>query len=140
MGAAFRLTVIISQAEQEALTWLRTTTQPSAIVQPDVQARGQDTWTLIPTFAERRMFAGLPISLLYEPEYTQRAAAVAAAFASSDAIEASRMLKAEGVDYLYVGDAERRAHTAAALAKFDHAPERFERVFQNAAVTIYALH
>jgi hypothetical protein len=140
MGAAFRLTVIISKAEQEALTWLRTTTQPSAIVQPDVQARGQDTWTLIPTFAERRMFAGLPISLLYEPEYTRRAAAVAAAFDSRDAIEASRMLKTAGVDYLYVGDAERRAHAAAALAKFDHAPERFERVFQNAAVTIYALH
>jgi hypothetical protein len=140
MGAAFRLTVIVTRPEQEALRWIRMTTQPSAIVQPDVQARGQDTWTLIPTFAERRMYAGLPISLLYEPEYTRRAGAVASAFDSRDAVAASQMLKAAGVDYLYVGDAERRAHDPAALAKFDHAPERFERVFQNAAVTIYALH
>jgi uncharacterized membrane protein len=86
------------------------------------------------------MYAGLPISLLNEPEYGQRAAAVAAAFDSLDAADASRFLKSAGVDYLYVGDAERSAHSAEALAKFDRDPGRFERVFENAAVTIYALH
>jgi 4-amino-4-deoxy-L-arabinose transferase-like glycosyltransferase len=139
MGAAFRLTVIVTRAEQDALTWIRMVTSPTAVVQVDAAARGQDTWTLIPTFAERRMYAGLPISLLAEPEYRNRAAAVVAAFDTPDSADAYRLLKAGGVDYLYVGDAERRAHSAEALAKFDRDPGRFQRVFANAAATIYEL-
>ena len=39
-------------------------TPPAAIVQMDPTARGRTTWSLIPSFAQRRMAAGLPISLL----------------------------------------------------------------------------
>ena len=109
----------------------------TAVVQVDVAARGADTWTLIPTFAQRRMYAGLPISLLAEPEYRNRAAAVAAAFETLDVDEAHRIFRAGHVDYVYVGDAERRAHRAEALAKFDQRPDAFARVFENAAATIY---
>jgi hypothetical protein len=137
MGAGFRLSVDISAAEQDALLWLRLATPPTAIVQVDVAARGSDSWTLIPTFAQRRMYAGLPISLLAEPEYRDRAAAVAAAFGTTDADDASRIFRTGHVDYIYVGDAERRAHRAEALAKFDQRPDAFVRVFENAAATIY---
>jgi hypothetical protein len=137
MGAGFRLSVDIPAAEQDALLWLRLATPPTAIVQVDVAARGSDSWTLIPTFAQRRMYAGLPISLLAEQEYRDRAAAVAAAFDTHDVDDAHRIFRAGHVDYVYVGDAERRAHRAEALAKFDRRPDAFVRVFENPAATIY---
>jgi hypothetical protein len=137
LGAGFRLSVPISAAEQDALLWLRLATRDTAIVQVDVAARGSDTWTLIPTFGQRRMYAGLPISLLAEPEYRRRAAAVAAAFETLDVEEAHRIFRAGRVSYVYVGDAERRAHRAEALAKFDARPDAFARVFENPAATIY---
>ncbi|MEO5820809.1 MAG: hypothetical protein ABIT71_09905 [Vicinamibacteraceae bacterium] len=137
MGAGFRLSVDVSAAEQDALLWLRLVTPPTSIVQVDVAARGSDSWTLLPTFAQRRMYAGLPISLLAEPVYRQRAAAVAAAFDTTDVDDAHRIFRAGHVHYVYVGDAERRAHRPEALAKFDQRPDAFRRVFDNAAATIY---
>jgi hypothetical protein len=139
MGARFRLSMGLSQAEQDALTWLRLATPDTAIVQVDVNARHADTWTLIPTFAQRRMYAGLPISLLDEPEYHRRTAAVVAAYDAPDPAEAHRILREGRVDFVYVGDAERRRRPAEAIAKFDRAPDYFTRVFENAAVTIYGL-
>ena len=83
------------------------------------------------------MYAGLPISLLAEPVYRERAAAVAAAYDTTDVEGAYRVFRAGRVDYVYVGDAERRAHRAEALAKFDQRPEAFARIFENPAATIY---
>jgi len=137
MGAGFRLTVTLSAAEQDALRWLQQVTRPNDVVQVDVAARGADTWTLIPPFAQRRMYAGLPISLLAEDEYRNRASAVAAAYGMTDAREAWRIFKGGRVEYVYVGDAERRTHSPEALAKFDRDPDHFVRVFENPAATIY---
>ena len=83
------------------------------------------------------MYAGLPISLLAEPVYRERAAAVAAAFDTASVEDAHRVFRAGHVHYVYVGDAERRAHRAEALAKFDQRPDAFVRVFENPAATIY---
>jgi uncharacterized membrane protein len=57
--------------------------------------------------------------------------------AAGDAADAYTIFRAGHVDYVYVGDAERRAHRAEALAKFDQRPDAFRRVFENAAATIY---
>ena len=45
------------------------TRRATAIVQMEPMVRGREHWTLIPSFAGRRMAAGLPISLLPLPEY-----------------------------------------------------------------------
>ena len=57
-------TVAVTANEHAGLDWLRTTTPATAIVQMDPTARGRTTWSLIPSFAQRRMAAGQPISLL----------------------------------------------------------------------------
>lgn len=137
MGAGFRWTVRLTPAQQEALHWLRRATHPSAIVQPDIISRGADTWTLIPTFAQRRMYAGMPISLLNEDEYKLRATRVQQAFATLSAEEAWAIFKAGRVQYVFVDTAERGAFSRDALAKFDAATERFARVFHNAEVDVY---
>jgi hypothetical protein len=136
MGAGFRWTVLVSPDERRALDWIQRTLPARAIVQMDPTARGRETWTNIPTFAARRMAAGLPISLLRKPLYTERSDRTHTIYATSDADEAGRLARELGIDYLYVDSTERRAY-GASLEKFDSHPELFERVYQGGEVSIY---
>ena len=54
---------MLSPGQQEALAWIRSHVPEEAIVQMEPVVRGRDQWSLIPTFAGRRMAAGMPISL-----------------------------------------------------------------------------
>lgn len=137
MGPGFHWTVTITPAEQEAFEWVKTHTPPDAIVQAEPIVRGRETWSLIPTFAERRMAAGQPIALLNTPEYVAGSEQVRQIYAGPDAEAAWQQAKHLRIDYLYVDTAERAAYPA--VAKFDAHPERFDRVFRNADVSIYAI-
>jgi hypothetical protein len=108
-------------------------------VQMDVSIRGRETWTLIPTFAQRRMMAGLPISLLPSPDYDRRAMRVRRMFGATDAADAWRGARQNRIDYFYVDRAERAAFQPESLAKFDHSPDFFRPVFRNREVSIYAV-
>lgn len=109
-GPGFRWTVRLSAAERAALGWVRTETAREAVVQMDPTIRGRDTWTLIPSYGERRMAAGEPISLMHETDYDTRSARVAALFGAADAYSAWQSARELGIDYLYVGQEERRAY------------------------------
>lgn len=137
MGAGFHWTLSVTPAQQEAFRWIRTNTPPAAIVQIEPSGRGADTWTVIPTFAHRRMWAGLPISLLADEEYRRRSRRVREAYETTDAQAAWRILKAGRVRYLYVDDTERAEFSVEACTKYDRAPEWFRRVFDNDEVSIY---
>jgi hypothetical protein len=137
MGPGFHWTVTITPAEQQAFEWIKTHTRPDAIVQAEPIVRGRETWSLIPTFAERRMAAGNAISLLAIPEYAAGSEQVRQIYAGPDAEIAWRQAKELHIDYLFVDTAERNAYPG--VAKFDAHPERFERVFRNADVSIYAV-
>jgi len=138
MGAGFRWTVIITPGEQEALRWIERLTPPDALVQMSVTPRGRETWTLIPSFARRRMAAGLPISLLRTPIYDERAARVDTIFSCGDSATAWRTAREMRIDYLYVGAVERDAF-GAALAALDSRPDLFAVAFRNSSSTVYAL-
>ena len=138
MGPGFRWTVRITPDEQQALEWIRTHTPIDAVVQAEPTVRGRETWTLIPTFAERRMAAGLPISLMNVPEYDRASADVRRIYEMPDPNEARRLALAWQIDYLYVDRTERAAHPQ--VVKFDAHPELFVPVFHNAEVTVYSLH
>ena len=135
-GPQFRWTLWVTPAQQEAFRWLRAHTPPTAVVQMEPMVRAREHWTLIPSFAGRRMAAGLPISLLPLPEYEQRSQLVRTAFATTNADEAWGILRRLRIDYIYV-DPEDRAAYGENLAKFDTHPDKFERVFANAEVNIY---
>ena len=72
MGPGFRWTITLTPGEQEAYRWIRTQTPRDAIVQMDPIAHGRETWSQLPTFAERRMAAARPISLMDIPDYAER--------------------------------------------------------------------
>ncbi|MDW8145140.1 MAG: DUF2298 domain-containing protein [Roseiflexaceae bacterium] len=63
-----------------------------------------------------------------------RAADVATIYSTTDVAQARALLTTYGVDYIYVGAAERQTYPAEGLAKF---PALGDVVFQNSEVTIY---
>lgn len=129
-AGGFRWTITIPRETDAAMTWLRRYTPHDAIVQMSIGPRGRETWTLIPSFAQRRMAAGMPISLVRVPEYTLLSAHVDRMYGGTVAADAHRDAKALGIDYIFVGPPERAAY-GAALDKF-HDPRFFTPVFWKA--------
>ena len=136
MGPGFRWTVAISPQEHAALNWIREHTPATAIVQMDAIARGRETWSLIPSFAERRMAAGLPISLLNVPEYRARSERVRAMYASPDPAAAWQIARQLRIDFVYADAVERAAHPQG-LSKFDAAPALFQLVTRRGEASVW---
>jgi len=133
----YRWTLAITPEEWQALTWIRTNTAPTAVVQAEPVVRGRETWSLIPTFAERRMASGNALALLARPLYEEQNQKIKRIYASSDPHTAWQQARALGIEYLYVDAAERTAYPQ--VSRFDRAPELFAPVFRNREATVYAL-
>ena len=132
----FAWTVRISPGDQAALRFIRRALPIDATVQTDAETRGRATWALIPALGRRRLATGLG---LFEPDQTRfepNMRRIRTLFATADADEAYGYCQRLGIDYLYVGDVERKAYGDGA-AKFGRHPTRFKRVFGNSAVDIY---
>ena len=139
MGPGFRWTITLTPDEQDAYRWIRRETPRSAIVQMDPIAHGRETWSQLPTFAERRMAAARPISLMNIPDYTERSRKAHRIYAERDAETAAQLARELGIDYIYIGPAEQKANPAGGLAKFAKRNDLFEPVFENAGTRIYAV-
>lgn len=135
-GPGFRWTLLLSREQQDAFTWIRSHTLRSTVVQMEPMVRQRDSWSLIPSFAQRDMAAGLPISLLHVPDYDQRSEAVRSIYAGGDPAAAARLAHAMRISYLYVDQVDRRAY-GSGVAKFDSSPEFFQPVFREGPVGIY---
>jgi hypothetical protein len=136
MGPGFRWVQILSHDEWEGLEWLRTRTPPDAVVQVDAYARDSDTWAYIPAFAERRMGVGLPISMVPLFKYQEGSRVVQWMYDVDDASTTYAMAARVGIDYLVVGEPERRAHPGVE-ARFAREPGLLPQVFHNRALSIY---
>ena len=136
LGPGFRWTIWTTPEQEQAFAWIGNNTALDAIVQMEPVVRGREHWTLIPSFAGRRMAAGNPISLLPIPEYQERSETVKRIFEIDDANEGSKLSRRLRLDYLYVDETDVMAYPAG-TRKFDAHPELFERVFANGSVRIY---
>lgn len=135
MGRQWRRYEVITPAESEGLTWLRQHTAPNAVVQVDTQARNGEMWAYLPAFAERRMGAGIPISMVPLHKYEEGARRVHWMY-GEDAESAFLLANRVGIDYIVVGEWERRGHRGIE-ERFDQRPDLLPKVFHNAAMTIY---
>ncbi|MGQ0735704.1 MAG: hypothetical protein ACT4QD_18880 [Acidobacteriota bacterium] len=136
-GPTFPWTLIVSPEEREALSWVRDQTPLEATIQPDPTARGSAHWGWIPAFGERRMAAGLPIAMIpLEPYQVASDTVRLGVFNAASAADAHTMARALGIDYLFVGEPERRAYptTMTAIAA---GSALFPVVFENSAATIF---
>jgi uncharacterized membrane protein len=137
-GPSFPWTLVITPAEREALNWVKRATPATAIVQVEPFARGATHWAYVPAFAERRMAAGIPISMIPLRPYEQASADVRSVFNAPTVTEAHALAQALGIDYLLVGEPEKRFY-GAGLAAMAQRPDLFPRVFHNEAVDVYAV-
>jgi hypothetical protein len=134
-------TVTVTRDEHEGLEWLRTSTPAAAIVQMEPLVRARQTWSLIPSFAQRRMAAGQPISLLggtetSGTEYADKSVRVRTMYDTPNARQAWDIARGLRIDYVWVDQVERKAYPTG-VAKFDTAPQLFAPAFKNAEVSIY---
>jgi hypothetical protein len=134
----FHWTVVVPRDSLEALEWIREQTPQAAIVQAEPCARGRETWSLIPSLAQRRMATGVPVPLLAQPVYAQRNAQVQGIYAAKDGAAAWETARALGIDYLYVDRVERDAY-AGGMTKFDTDARHFEPVFRRGSAAVYAV-
>jgi hypothetical protein len=134
----FRWTVVLSPAELEGLDWIRTWTPANARVQVEPQVRGRDTWAYIPAFAERRMAAGLPISMVPLAKYEAASAPVRMLYAATSSREAYDLAVSNCIDYLVIGPPERAAYPQL-QAGLDASPYLFYPAFRNEALAVYAV-
>jgi hypothetical protein len=137
MGPGFPWTISTDPAQQAAFDWIRTETPEDAVVQMEPTVRGRATWTLIPSFAGRRMAAGLPISLVNRPYYQTRSQSVRELYGTAEGPRAWSIARRLGIDYIYIDQVERRAYPAAALQKFELDTAHFEPVYRADHVAIY---
>jgi hypothetical protein len=142
-GPGFHWTLVLTPDEQQGLAWIRKTTLETAIVQmePTVRDRELSTggwgerWSLIPSFGERRMAAGIPISLMRVPEYGEKSAQVKTIYQSKDPHEAWTIARRLRIAFLYVDALDRRTYEGA--AKFDTSPQFFRPAFTRGDVGVY---
>lgn len=137
MGPGFRWTIDITRDQQAAFDWIARATPREAIVQMEPTVRGRETWSLLPSFAQRRMMAGTAVPFLIDRELARRTDLVKSLYATADADAAWDIAQRLRIDYVYLDRVERR-HFAAGLAKFEASPH-FMRVYRNAEVLIYAV-
>jgi hypothetical protein len=135
-GPGFPWTLVVTPDELDALDWIRRSTPTDAIAQVEPYARGRATWAYLPAFAERRMSAGLPISMVPLDKYEAASARVREVYTSSDARDAYRAAVELRIEYVVVGPPERHAYPSFERL-IDERPELFRRVFKNGSMTIY---
>jgi len=136
-GPGFPWTLVITPPEREALNWIRVNTSADAIVQVEPHVRDAGTWAYVPAFAERRMAAGLPISMIPLRPYQQTAESIRSGiYRNSSATDAHVMAQFLGIDYIVVGPPERRAYRGE-LDRLAQRPDLFAPVFRNDVITIY---
>jgi hypothetical protein len=138
MGPGFHWTVVLTPDELEAFAWIKQHTRPDALVQVEPVARGRETWSYVPTFAERRMSAGLPISMIPEQKYKDASAPITRLYRATRAEDAYALATAACIDYLVVAPIERFRYPAF-QPLVDANPEYFAPVFRNGTVGIYAV-
>jgi hypothetical protein len=130
-----RWTLVLDRDELEALAWIRALTPPDAVVQIDPFPRGF-TWVYIPAFAERRMAAGLPISMVPLEKYEKASQDVKTVFTADSGQAAHKRALELGIDYLFIGQPEREANPQL-VDRLGQRPDLFQPVFHNNTISIY---
>jgi hypothetical protein len=137
-GPGFPWTLVLSHDELAMFQWIKSYTRPNAIVQVEPFTRDPSTWAYVPAFAERRMSAGLPISMVPLHKYEAASAQIRALYEETDPRRAYQRAAQLGIDYLIVGTPERQAYPAfeEMLAS---SPVHFRPVFKRLDVSLYAV-
>jgi hypothetical protein len=138
-GPGFLWTLPITATQQRGFDWIRRYAPVRAIVQDDPVVRGRQNWSVIPSFAGRRMAAGEPISLLPDAEYERRSQQVHHALTAAPAVEIHSLARTLGIEFFWL-DHDDHATAAATMRRFADRPDLFTPVFAAGDVHIYRVN
>jgi hypothetical protein len=131
-------TLRLTPDDLQVFDWLEHNTAADAIVQVDPVPRDPASWAYLPAFGERRMAAGLPISMIPLGKYQEASHAIRQLFDEPPLLAYERAVKA-GINYIIVGPPERSVHDGVE-ARFDSVPQMMPLVFRNGTISVYAVH
>lgn len=132
----FPWTLHISPNDQLAAAYVHAALPINATVQTDALPRDRNSWAFITAFARRRMATGNGLFTLNPTRYLPNLNEIHAAYATANAQEAHAIFERLGVDYVYVGDVERRVN-GDQVHKFWQRQDLFQPVFWKGSVVIY---
>ena len=119
----------------QVFDWIRNNTDPTAVFQVDPVARNPEHWAYLPAFAERRMAAGIPISMIPLAKYQQASEQIRLIYDEPPLLAYERAVRAN-VNYLIVGPLEREAHPGVE-ERFNGIADILPLVFKNGTISIY---
>ena len=99
MGPGFPWTVVLSREQRDGLSWIQRSTPADAVVQAEPFVRGRTQWSLIPSFAERRMAAGQSYFAAVDARLRRRRAKVQAILRARSAKDAHAIARQLGIQY-----------------------------------------
>jgi hypothetical protein len=135
-GPGYHWTLQLMPGEVDALNWIRAWTPPKAIVQVEPFLRDRETWAYLPAFAERRMAAGLPISMIPLVNYEHASLRIRELYSLPAADDVHTLARHLRIDYVVIAPPE-RARYPLFESTLDTAPKLFRRVFHNEVVSVY---
>jgi hypothetical protein len=115
--------------------WIRHNTDPKAIFQVDPVLRDPEHWAYLPAFAERRMAAGIPISMIPLAKYQKASDQIRLIYDEQPLLAYERAVRAH-VNYILVGPQERQGHPGVE-DRFNEIADRLPLVFRNGTIAIY---
>lgn len=128
-------TLRLTPDDLQVIDWLKHNTDAKAIVQVDPVPRDPSSWAYMPAFGERRMAAGLPISMIPLGKYQEASHTIRAIYDEPPLFAYERAVKA-GIDYIIVGPPERGVHEGVE-ARFDSVPQLFPLALRNGTISVY---
>jgi len=141
-------TTYVRKADYEACRWIKRNTPTDAIIQSnpnypaaDVRAfKGNYNFSLISIFAERPMAAGDWKLTQLQHDFPHKARAryndIIRMFQTADLQEAVRIIRDCDVDYIYIGQLEKRLYPEGAK-KFHNHSRLFRNVYSRNGVNVY---
>lgn len=133
----FTWTLRLTPDDRQAFHWIRLNTRPEEVIQVDPFTRDTETWAYLPAFAERRMAAGLPISMVPLKKYQEGSEQVRAMF-DEPALAAYERAVRSGINYVLIGPPERHAHEGVEQ-RLDGLPDLMPLLFRNGTISIYGV-
>jgi hypothetical protein len=140
MGPGFPWTITLSPAQQAGLEWIRESTRATAVVQADSVVRDRKNWSIIPTFAGRRMAAGQELPLLPEPQHQGAAQRIHALLTRLSAEPAHAEARALGIEYFWFDGDDEAAAERPSLQRFASRPDLFTQEFARGDVTVFRVN
>ena len=135
-ASGFKWTLVLSHDEIAMFEWIKQYTNRNAVVQVEPFARHPETWAYVPAFAERRMAAGLPISMVPLDKYQAASEQVRYLYQDRNPEVAYQRAARMGIDYLIVGEPERREYPEFESMLRSN-PARFREAFKRKEVSVY---